>query len=76
MQKRRPMVVARIEFLPKHASAFIEKGIGDCQPVFAEMHFDSPEELIEVLKQFEFAIKDCTADVNGRLISLSGFKTT
>lgn len=76
MQNIRPMVVARIEFRPEHAHAFIEKASDGSQPVFIEMRFDSPEELIGVLKEFEFAIKDCLADVNGRIICLSGFKTT
>ena len=75
MHTIRPMVIARIEFRPEHAHAFVEKNANGSQPVFAEMSFDSPEELVETLKQFEFAIKDCLADVGGRLICLSGFKT-
>jgi hypothetical protein len=75
-QKTRPMVIARIEFLQEHAHSYVQQGEDGSQPVFAEMQFDSPEELIAVLKEFEYAIKDCTADINGRLISLSGFKTT
>ena len=76
MHSTRPMVIARIEFRPEHAHAFVEKRPDGSQPLFVEMRFDSPEELVDILKQFEFAIKDCLADVNGRIICLSGFKTT
>lgn len=68
------MVVARIEFRPEHASAFIPRDEAGNQPVIAEVQLDSPEELVETLKQFEFAIKDCIANVDGRIICLSGFK--
>lgn len=69
------MVVARIEFRPEHAHLFIQKHDDGSQPLVIETTMDSPEELVEMLKEFEFAIKDCVANVNGRIICLSGFKT-
>lgn len=66
------MVLARIEFKPEHASKFIDSP-NSTQNVI-EMTFDSAEELIEVLREFESFIRDCTAVVNGKILQLSNFK--
>jgi hypothetical protein len=66
------MVLARIEFKPEHASAFVESS-GSTQNVI-EQTFDSVDELIAVLREFEPFIKDCTAVVNGKMLQLSAFK--
>lgn len=64
------MVLARIEFKPEYANDFIE---GGTQTVI-EQKFESVDALIEVLREFEPFIKDCTAVVNGRMLQLSEFK--
>ena len=61
-----PQIVARFQFAPEHAEHFIE---GGCQ--FIEMRFDEVEEIIEYCKEFEDAILDCTAYINGRVVSLT-----
>lgn len=66
------MVLARIEFKSECAAKFIDSP-GYTQNII-EMSFDSPEELIEVLREFESCIKDCTAIVNGKILILSNFK--
>jgi hypothetical protein len=67
------MVLARIEFKPEHAAAFIEAP-GSTQNII-EQTFESVEALIETLKEFEPFIKNCVAIVNGRVLALSEFKT-
>ena len=67
------MVLARIEFKPEHAAGFIETP-NSTQNII-EQTFESVEALIDVLREFEPFIKDCTALVNGRILQLSEFKT-
>ncbi len=67
-----PMILARIEFKQEHAEKFIESS-GNNQTVI-EQTFESVDELIEVLREFEPFIKDCTAVVNGKMLQLSSFK--
>ena len=66
------MVLARIEFKPEHASKFIDSPRSTQNVI--EMTFDSVDELIAVLREFETFIKDCTAVVNGKMLQLSNFK--
>lgn len=72
IRQYRPMVLARIEFKQQHATKFIDSSDG-VQTVI-EQTFDSVDELIEVLREFEPFIKDCTAVINGKMIQLSSFK--
>lgn len=60
------MVTARIEFREGCGKDFCP---GEGQDVI-EMKFESPEALIETLREFEPYISNCTASVNGRILDL------
>lgn len=66
------MVLARIEFKKQDATKFIDSSDG--MQTVIEQTFESVDELVEVLREFEPFIKDCTAVVNGKMIQLSSFK--
>lgn len=66
MSKQDPQVVARYQFRPDRAAEFVEGG-----RTFLEMRYLDAEEIIKDCKAFGDAILDCTAYVNGRIISLS-----
>lgn len=70
---RQPMIIARIHFKPEYASSFIF-GSSGTQTVI-EQSFESPEALVEVLKEFEPYITDCTTVINGKMLTLSAFTT-
>ena len=72
VRPRNKMIVARFEFKPEHAPSFIQDGASG-QSVL-EMTFESVESLIEATKEFERALVDCTAMINGKIILLSSFK--
>lgn len=59
-------VVARFQFDPASASHFLDGG-----REIIEMQFDNVDEIVEYCQEFEDAIVDCTAYVNGRVISLA-----
>lgn len=59
-------VVARFQFDPESAPDFIDGG-----REFIEMQFETVDEVIEYCKDFENAIVDCTAFINGRVVSLA-----
>lgn len=65
------MLAARIYFKPEHAGDFLDR---PGQYVTEEI-FSCPEELIETLREFEDYITDCTTVINGRMLSLSCFKS-
>lgn len=67
------MIIARIHFKQEFAHRFIESKDGKQSVI--EQSFASPEELIETLKEFEPYIADCTTVINGRMLSLSCFKS-
>lgn len=60
------MLIARIAFKPGSASYFCE---GAHQGV-VEMRFESVEALIDVLREIEDDIQDCTAIINGTVVDL------
>lgn len=60
-------VIARFEFLPDRAPEFLE----DEGRNFFEGSFDTVEEVVEYCEQFQDALIDVTALVNGRVITLS-----
>jgi hypothetical protein len=65
------MITARITFKSSHAEHFIENAkLG--QNVI-ELQFESVLALIATIKQFEDAILDCCAIVDGKVIALSAF---
>lgn len=61
-----PPIIARFQFSPGRAAEFCWPGTN-----FAEMRFDTVEEVIEICEEFQDAIVDVTAIVNNRVISLS-----
>ena len=61
-----PDVIARFEFLPERAHEFSPEG-----SLFVEQRYETVEELIADCEDFEGAIADVTAIVNGRVVSLS-----
>jgi hypothetical protein len=58
-------VVARFQFKPDRVEEFSFGG------EFVEMQFDNVDEIIEFCQEFEDALVDVTANVNGRIISLA-----
>ena len=61
-----PDVIARFEFKADRAAEFSPEG-----SLFVEQRYDSVEELIADCEEFNEAIVDVTAIVNGRIVSLS-----
>lgn len=59
-------VIARFRFDPASADHFLDGG-----REIIEMQFDHVDEIIEYCQEFEDAIVDCTAYINGRVVSLS-----
>lgn len=59
-------VTARIEFKSGEARYWID---GVTQDII-EMQFESPDALVEMLREIEPAIKNCTARIGGKVIDL------
>lgn len=60
------MIVARFEFKPEHAHSFIQ----DEGQSVVEVMFESVYALIAATKEFEDYLIDCTALVDGKVVSL------
>lgn len=60
------MLLARVEFKKGHGEYFCP---GASQDVI-EMVFDSPEALIETLRDLEKDLVNCTAQINGKILDL------
>jgi hypothetical protein len=73
LKGKQTMIIARIHFKPEFAHRFIDSKDGSQSII--EQIFSSPEELIETIKEFEPYIVDCTTVINGRMLSLSCFKS-
>lgn len=58
-------VIARFQFSPDRVEEFSFGG------EFVEMQFDHVDEVIEFCQEFEDALVDVTANVNGRIVSLA-----
>lgn len=65
-KKAMPEVVARFEFKPERAHEFSPEG-----SLVVEQRYDAVEELIADCEEFQKAIVDVTAIVNGRVVNLS-----
>lgn len=59
-------VVARFTFKPDRASDFLDDG-----RLVTQIDCDGIDEVMEYVIQFDDALDDCTAIVNGQVISLS-----
>lgn len=60
------MIVARFEFKPEHAHQFIQ----DEGQNVVEVMFESVYAMIQATREFEDFLVDCTAIVDGKVISL------
>ena len=58
-------VVARFQFKPDRVEEFSFGG------EFVEMQFDEVEEVIEFCQEFDDALVDVIANINGRIVSLT-----
>lgn len=69
-------IIARFQFNPARASEFLEtvdfEG-EEWQPTVTELQVDDIEEIMDYVRQFDDALIDCNAIVNGRIINLSDF---
>lgn len=65
------MIVARFEFKPEHAHLFVQ---GEGQSVI-EIMFESVYALIAATQEFEEFLTDCTAIVDGKVLSLSALSS-
>jgi hypothetical protein len=66
MPTKEPLVYARFQFKPDRAAEFSPEG-----KEFVEVRYTEVDEIITDCKEFGDAIVDCTAFVNGKVITLS-----
>ena len=69
-------IIARFQFNPDLAHEFLDviDYDGDqYQPTVTEIQVDDIEEVMDYVRQFENALIDCNAIVNGKVINLSDF---
>jgi len=69
-------IVARFNFKRSRASEFIE-GIEldgkEFQPTVTELQVEDIEEVMDYVRQFDDALLDCNAIINGKVVNLSDF---
>ena len=63
-------IVARFTFLPERASEFLDEG-----RLVTQIDCDSIEEVMEYVTQFNDALVDANAIVNGQVVNLTDFPT-
>jgi len=61
-------IVARFTFLPERASEFLDEG-----RLVTQIDCDSIEEVMEYVTQFNDALVDANAIVNGQVVNLTDF---
>lgn len=61
-------IVARFTFLPERAAEFLDEG-----RLVTQIDCDDIEEVMEYATQFQDALVDASAIVNGRVINLSDY---
>lgn len=69
-------IVARFQFKSDRAHEFLEAVDYDGtthQPVVTELQVDDIEEVMDYVRQFDDALVDCNAIVNGKVVNLSDF---
>lgn len=67
-------VLARFTFKPEDAKYFIDSSNGEQNVI--EVLFESVEDLICTCKEFENSLLDCTAVVNGKIVTLQKYPVT
>ena len=60
-------IIARFSFIPDRAPEFVE---AEGQTV-VQMEFDAIDEVMECVHQFQDALEDCSAIINGKVVNLS-----
>lgn len=71
VKPRHKMIIARFEFKPEHAADFIQDAENGQNVV--EVAFDSPQEMINTMREFEEYLIDCVAIVGDKVMALSSF---
>lgn len=69
-------IVARFQFKPSRANEFLDtvEVDGDIvQPLVSELQVDDIEEVMDYVRQFDDALVDCNAIINGKVVNLSDF---
>ena len=69
-------IVARFNFKQSRASEFldiVELDGKEFQPTVAELQVEDVEEVMDYVHQFNDALLDCNAIINGKVVNLSDF---
>ena len=69
-------IIARFNFKRSRAGEFLETVEYDgelIQPTVTELQVDDIEEVMDYVRQFDDALLDCNAIVNGKVVNLSDF---
>lgn len=69
-------IIARFNFKQSRAGEFLETVEYDgelIQPTVTELQVDDIEEVMDYVRQFDDALLDCNAIVNGKVVNLSDF---
>ena len=69
-------IVARFNFKQSRANEFldvVELDGKEFQPTVSELQVEDVEEVMEFVRQFDDALLDCNAIINGKVVNLSDF---
>ena len=69
-------IVARFNFKQSRASEFldvVELDGKEFQPTVTELQVEDIEEVMDYVHQFDDALLDCNAIINGKVVNLSDF---
>lgn len=69
-------IVARFNFKQSRASEFldiVELDGKEFQPTVTELQVEDVEEVMDYVRQFDDALLDCNAIINGKVVNLSDF---
>ena len=63
------MISARFTFHPDRAHEFLE----DEGRLVTQMEFETIDEVMEMVEEFQSALVDCNAIINGKVVSLADY---
>ena len=63
------LITARFTFHPERAGEFLEEP----DRLVTQMEFETVDEIMEVVRQFQDALVDCNAIINGKDVNLTDF---
>ena len=69
-------IIARFNFKRSRASEFldvVELDGKEFQPTVTELQVEDIEEVMDYVRQFDDALLDCNAIINGKVVNLSDF---